>query len=319
MGIRGALAVLLCVVACSQAGRAVKADKSDKAFEKQVLAGIYELTQKDETVIRNLVEKYKCQSAYLDVGTNIGVQIRKLFEPQKYKSSKVRAIFDKYYGKSRCNVCAFGFEPNPRHSKRLDGLQSKLRDAGAAVHIFQAAASDNDGLARFIYPSYDKYGWQGANIIGSRHGHRPTTRAVIVNVRTLDLARIVRVIREAMDNNGGERGNILAKIDIEGAEYAVLPHLLHQDVLCKEIDGAYIEWHAGHFAHVDNVTRKVTPKIPMDNHFKELKAFFAGGSGYLNKGGVRKTRMITLDDNTHMLDKNMTWPSPGEICNRGSP
>ncbi|KAL1496764.1 hypothetical protein AB1Y20_014354 [Prymnesium parvum] len=32
--------------------------------------------------IEQLINSYRCRSFYLDVGTNVGVQIRKLFEPQ---------------------------------------------------------------------------------------------------------------------------------------------------------------------------------------------------------------------------------------------
>lgn len=40
----------------------------------------------------------------------------------------------------RCNVCTFGFEPNPEHSERLDKVQAKLRAHGVGVHIFKKAA-----------------------------------------------------------------------------------------------------------------------------------------------------------------------------------
>jgi len=39
-----------------------------------------------------------CYHVYLDVGSNIGVQIRKLFEPEKYPKGGIHSIFDKYFG-----------------------------------------------------------------------------------------------------------------------------------------------------------------------------------------------------------------------------
>ena len=39
-----------------------------------------------------------CYHVYLDLGTNTGVQIRKLFEPHKFPSADVLPIFDKYFG-----------------------------------------------------------------------------------------------------------------------------------------------------------------------------------------------------------------------------
>ena len=65
-----------------------------------------------------------CYHVYMDVGSNIGVQIRKLYEPQKYPGAVVHRIFNEAFGSSRSdrkNVCTIGFEPNPAHSERLKG------------------------------------------------------------------------------------------------------------------------------------------------------------------------------------------------------
>ena len=43
----------------------------------------------DELAIDRLFAEHRCTHAYLDVGTNIGVQLRKLFEPSKYPKSLV--------------------------------------------------------------------------------------------------------------------------------------------------------------------------------------------------------------------------------------
>ena len=39
-----------------------------------------------------------CFHVYIDVGTNIGNQIRKLFEPEKYPKAKVHSIFNSKFG-----------------------------------------------------------------------------------------------------------------------------------------------------------------------------------------------------------------------------
>ena len=55
-----------------------------------------------------------CRWVYLDVGSNIGVQVRKLYEPHLYENPK--APFDRYFGKQRVSLqfrkhmCVFGFE-----------------------------------------------------------------------------------------------------------------------------------------------------------------------------------------------------------------
>ena len=53
----------------------------------------------------------------------MGIQVRKLYEPEKYPKANVNPVFDQYFGKNRDHktVCAVGFEPNPSHSKKLKG------------------------------------------------------------------------------------------------------------------------------------------------------------------------------------------------------
>jgi len=88
--------------------------------------------------VDSLLDGYNCTHVYLDVGTNRGVQIRKLFQPHLYPGAKVLPDFDLEFGPPpRCpSVCAIGFEPNPRHWDHLDRLQGALRAAGAGyVHL----------------------------------------------------------------------------------------------------------------------------------------------------------------------------------------
>ena len=78
-----------------------------------------------------------CHHVYLDVGSNIGVQIRKLYEPEKYPKAPIHSIFDenfgdfderrKYYPGNLSFVCAVGFEPNPRHAEYLKQIEKKLQ------------------------------------------------------------------------------------------------------------------------------------------------------------------------------------------------
>jgi hypothetical protein len=73
---------------------------------------------------RELLQSGKCNHVYLDMGTNVGIQIIKLYQPLAYTQSHIwPPIWNSYFGKydtiinNRSNVCAFGFEPNPLHNK----------------------------------------------------------------------------------------------------------------------------------------------------------------------------------------------------------
>ena len=56
------------------------------------LAALQALTlavEAQDAAIDALFTQYQCEHAYLDVGTNLGVQIRRLYEPTKYAKSLV--------------------------------------------------------------------------------------------------------------------------------------------------------------------------------------------------------------------------------------
>ena len=67
-----------------------------------------------------------CTTFYLDIGSNIGVQVRKLFEPSCYPKVTVLPVFDQYFGQERHrnhNICAIGIEMIPSHTARLTALE----------------------------------------------------------------------------------------------------------------------------------------------------------------------------------------------------
>lgn len=104
-----------------------------------------------------------CYHVYLDVGSNIGIQIRKLFEPQKYPNAAVHSIFDSNFGaienrvmQGRTDyVCAVGFEPNFQHTATLKDLEKSYNDCGWRVSIFkETAVSNHNGKSNFYFSRY---------------------------------------------------------------------------------------------------------------------------------------------------------------------
>ena len=211
------------------------------------------LVNEDNAAIDGLFESYRCKHVYLDMGTNTGVQIRKLFERKLYPRARVMTHYKALFGPTPwCRVCAIGFEPNPEHAQRLDQLQHSLRAAGAPVHIFRAATSD--ALATMSFQSQGgEAPWvrslhlnAGAKAGASAYeAQTPSTAVGHVTVRTLDLARIVHRVHSNLRRiNGGSRGEsrILMKLDIEGGEERLLFHLARTQTLCL-IDRVMVEWH----------------------------------------------------------------------------
>eukprot|EP00798_Chlamydomonas_sp_ICE-L_P003238 gene3237-13260_t len=82
-----------------------------------------------------------CRHVYVDMGTNVGHQIRKLYQPELYRQpSATDALFTRYFGKNRPGVCVFGFEPNPTHAPRLKRLETAMNSEGWRVKIFTGVA-----------------------------------------------------------------------------------------------------------------------------------------------------------------------------------
>jgi len=95
-----------------------------------------------------------CQHVFLDVGSNRGVQVRKLFEPQHYPNATILPFFDEYFGTAsfrqqpfeKTGLCAFGFEANPLLKDRLKEIQHAYEKKGWRVmFIVPQAVSDSDG------------------------------------------------------------------------------------------------------------------------------------------------------------------------------
>ena len=193
----------------------------------------------ESQLLRALFRRHNCTHAYIDVGTNLGVQIRKVHQPKLYPpngatplerrhfgqhAARVAARVQRAFGSDRCRVCSIGFEPNPAHAARLKTLQQRLRAAGFGVLILFAAASSADGFLALedsaAAASNNHWGartsvFQGA-VDGDASGAPPL-------VRTLDLARILHSIDALLRSQAGgwaRRGRVVMKMDIEGKECA---------------------------------------------------------------------------------------------------
>jgi hypothetical protein len=84
-------------------------------------------------------------------GTNVGAQLRKLYEPAKFSGAKVLGLFDATYGKNRSRVCAIGVEANPVHTPYLQKLNAYFKRRGyQAVVLTDTAASIHSGKVRVL-------------------------------------------------------------------------------------------------------------------------------------------------------------------------
>lgn len=95
-----------------------------------------------------------CYNVFIDVGANIGVHTRFLYEPQKYNNSKAAVShFAEQFGTERDNrdYCSFAFEPNPVHKNRHLELQAAYKRMGWHYHPIFAGVSDEKGNMTFYH------------------------------------------------------------------------------------------------------------------------------------------------------------------------
>jgi len=238
-----------------------------------------------------------CTHAYLDVGSNIGVQIRKLFEPQKYANAPVVQVFQQIFGPApHCNVCAIGIEPNVRHADRLLELERRLTNAHAHVAILRVGAATTDGEARFVVPNFFDAKEDWAARIPVRSGHLPIG-FVDTRVQTLDLAALIRRVRAAIT------GQLVMKLDVEGQEQLILPHLVATSALCL-VDFALIEWHQSMQWHKEFYDRSAQGLFSDSDLQQALRKTCASCP----------VQVVTLDDETYLHD-GMSWPN-ASLCAR---
>jgi hypothetical protein len=206
----------------------------------------------DESPDEDFSDLFKgCENVYFDVGSNVGVQIRKLFEPELYPDAPILDHFDTVFGpieKRRKDetLCAFGFEANPRHGPRLKEIEACYKARGFRVHFFHPrVVSEQKGATLTFYSDPEASEGHGETDWGAgtdpayilEMGHTPKE----TKVHSIDLVAVLNGFDKA---TGSKKKHVFMKMDIEGSEFGVLPDMLKSKKLCKDkIDTAIFEWH----------------------------------------------------------------------------
>lgn len=178
-----------------------------------------------------------CSMIFLDLGANLGVQTRKLFEAEKYTKGKrppVFRLFANAFGLDRDvwrTACSVGFEPSPFLWPRLAELGKRYAALGFRATFLRAGVGASTHRSCF------------------GHGRGETGRFEACergDTPVVDLAAFLRTHVE-------RRAKVVAKLDVEGMEYAILPRLLATRAHCL-VESYGVEWHRPH-EHGDVVAR----------------------------------------------------------------
>lgn len=192
-----------------------------------------------------------CKQIFLDLGSNIGVNVRKLYESEKYAGAKLLPELEKAFGPPAqrtapdSGLCALGFEPNPQHQDRLDQIEKAYRNKGFKVHFYPYAAWRSDGFMALNTtgkrePSADDKSSEGAHL-SMRSVQWPGSKDIMV--RTVDMSGFVKTL---------PAGSLkLMLMDIEGSEYEVLAQMMQKKVMCQgTVDTTLVDAHGwGEITH----------------------------------------------------------------------
>ena len=230
----------------------------------------------------NIYTQFKnCTLFYLDMGTNIGVQIRKLFQPEHYPNSPVLPMFDQHFGpissrRANPRLCAVGFELNPRHTQRLKTLERNYNECGFQTFIFtETAVGAYDGNTSFWTDNETEMMEWGASTVRQWPGQAP------VQVKAINIGKFIS------ENIIPHAQTIVAKMDIEGAEHSALPNLLAHEVLCK-FNLLFLETHE----------RMMKPE-----ESREFIDFYQNLKTRLHSPQC-KVEITNLDDETYLKDES---------------
>lgn len=141
-------------------------------------------------------------------------------------------------------------EPNPAcvaHLKKhiLKGLKG--------VDLVEKAASDKDGTARFFGLAEGGETSQGASLLDDHcNALYATDTAAAIEVPTLDFAAF-------LESKAKTYKTIVCKMDIEGGEYVVLPHVIAMGALPR-LTMLYAEFHSAFAKGAQKAERETAEK-----------------------------------------------------------
>ena len=187
--------------------------------------------------VEAFIPEHRCQHLFVEVGVAwYAFSHWKLFFPTNFTGAPLLKVFDEIFGPPpRCHVCSIAFEANRNtHRDTLNQIEHLFVRAGAPVLIIRAGASDHYGTMPFVG------GGVGGRLVAA-HESFPMLKNWSVPV--VDFAEVMQHAARTLNLRGRARGGkTLLKLDCEGAEYTLLPHLDRTGAMCI-FNNLLLEWH----------------------------------------------------------------------------
>jgi hypothetical protein len=220
-------------------------------------------------------------------GSNVGVQLRKLYNGFQFPGAPVLEIFDRTFGSNRSAVCALGIEANPSHSPSLNVLNKYFKDEGyQAIVLTETAASIKSGKALFHQDPGDRSEMGASLSTGAWQKVQKTVDVTLIDFPAF-MAQVVKPLLLEILWHTNKHVPVAMKQDVEGQEYALFPALLTNGGLC-DLDVLFLEPHPEHFRTDDGLLVGLS-LADMEKAFHELR----------KANPWCKVQVMYLDDETY--------------------
>ena len=159
------------------------------------------------------------------------------------------------------------------------------------MHV-AAGVSDRSGSQSFhANGDYAKTGSKNFLSFATTRLDASSTPPIVVP--TMDFARVLGLLRHVQPTP-----RVLYKLDVEGLEYAVLPHALRHGALCAHVDALTVEFHA-RYAPLRVSDVSLPSVASAERREAALRAQLDAAARHPN---CRLKRVLYVDDESHKMD-----------------
>jgi len=199
-----------------------------------------------------------CLHVFIDLGSNRGIQIRKLYEPHTFPLAPVQPLYERFFGKPKernlREICSVLFEPNTKHTEHLQNLVEAYATCGIKVVLYKAGVGNKNMKSKFGH--YNQF-------FGHEIGHDASARLMDDNDDTqmvhedeneeieteeVEVIRFSTFITEIVAKRKLPTSakvtspRVVIKSDIEGAELKIIPDMVVTGAFAH-VDNLHMEWH----------------------------------------------------------------------------